>query len=94
MQSIPLKSLRRMKRLKRQGNNVDGLTEISQVVGPIGVLVVVVAWAIITRRNGNASRHEHDQTETLMIMIGSLRDDMRELRHDINRHLQYHSEAD
>ena len=72
---------------------MDGLTEISQVVGPIGVLVVVVAWAIITRRNGGGS-HRHDQTETLMIMIGSLRDDMRELRHDINRHLQYHSEAD
>lgn len=70
---------------------MDSLTEISQVVGPIGVLVVVVAWAIITRRNGNGS-HKHDQTETLMIMIGSLRDDMRELRHDINRHLQYHSE--
>jgi hypothetical protein len=73
---------------------LDGLTEISQVVGPVGVLVVVVAWAIITRRNGTGSNHNHQQTETLMIMIGSLRDDMRELRHDINRHLQYHSEAD
>jgi len=69
--------------------NLGGLAEI---VGPIGVLVVVVAWALISRRNGNGSKHEHQQTETLMIMIGSLRDDMRELRHDINRHLQYHSE--
>ena len=71
---------------------MDGLTEISQVVGPIGVLVVVVAWAIITRKNGGRS-HRHDQTDNLMILIGSLRDDMRELRHDINRHLQYHSET-
>ena len=73
---------------------MEGLTEISQVIGPIGVLVVVVTWAIMAKRNGVASQHEHDQTETLMVMIGSLRDDMRELRHDINRHLQYHSEAD
>jgi len=73
---------------------VEGLTEISQIIGPIGVLVVVVTWAIMAKRNGTGSKHEHDQTETLMIMIGSLRDDMRELRHDINRHLQYHSEAD
>jgi hypothetical protein len=72
---------------------MDSPGELAQVIGPIGVLVVVVAWAIISRRDGNGSRHEHRQTETLMIMIGSLRDDMRELRHDINRHLQYHSET-
>jgi hypothetical protein len=73
---------------------LEGLTEISQIIGPIGVLVVVVTWAIMSKRNGTGSKHSHQQTETLMVMIGSLRDDMRELRHDINRHLQYHSEAD
>ena len=73
---------------------MEGLTEISQIIGPIGVLVVVVTWAIMAKRNGAGSKHDHQQTETLMIMVGSLRDDMRELRHDINRHLQYHSEAD
>jgi len=73
---------------------VQGLTEISQIIGPIGVLVVVVTWAIMSKRNGIGSKHDYQQTETLMVMIGSLRDDMRELRHDINRHLQYHSEAD
>jgi hypothetical protein len=78
----------------RPGSDVEGLSEISQVIGPIGVLVVVVTWAIMARRNGTGSKHDHQQTETLMVMIGSLRDDMRELRHDINRHLQYHSEAD
>ena len=73
---------------------MEGLSEISQIIGPIGVLVVVVTWAIMAKRNGIGSKHDHQQTETLMVMIGSLRDDMRELRHDINRHLQYHSEAD
>jgi len=72
---------------------LDNLAGLAEVVGPIGVLVVVVAWAIMAKRNGTGSKHNHQQTETLMIMIGSLRDDMRELRHDINRHLQYHSEA-
>ena len=78
----------------QRGSDVEGLSEISQIIGPIGVLVVVVTWAIMSKRNGNGSKHDHAQTETLMVMIGSLRDDMRELRHDINRHLQYHSEAD
>jgi hypothetical protein len=68
---------------------MEGLTEISQTVGPIGVLVVVVAWAIISKRNGNGSHKR--ETETLMIMIASLRDDMRELRHEIRQHLQHHS---
>ena len=37
---------------------MEGLTEISQVIGPLGVLVVVVAWAIISRRqNGQSDRY-------------------------------------
>ena len=34
---------------------MDGLTEISQIIGPIGVLVVVVTWAIMIYTAGGGA---------------------------------------
>jgi len=34
---------------------VEDLAGLAEIVGPIGVLVVVVAWALISRRHGNGS---------------------------------------
>jgi cytochrome b len=58
-------------------------------VGPLGALVVVVAWAIIAKRTGTGSKP--DQTEALMLMMTGIREDIRELRHEISQHLQDHA---
>jgi len=74
---------------------LDGLTEVSQIIGPIGVLVVVVAWAIISRRHGNGSS---DRYQVVVAKLDSLRDDsseiksdVRELRASLVRHLEDHA---
>ena len=74
--------------------NLGGLAEI---VGPIGVLVVVVAWALISRRHGNG---RSDRYQVLLAKLDSLRDDIsevkgdvRELRSSLVRHLEDHANA-
>ena len=74
--------------------NLGGLAEI---VGPIGVLVVVVAWAIISRRHGNGSS---DRYQVVVAKLDALRDDIsevksdvRELRSSLVRHLEDHANA-
>ena len=74
--------------------NLGGLAEI---VGPIGVLVVVVAWALISRRNGNGSSDRYQVVVTkldgLREDIGEVKTDVRELRSGLVRHLEDHANA-
>ena len=74
--------------------NLGGLAEI---VGPIGVLVVVVAWALISRRQGNGSSDRYQIVVTkldgLRDDIGELKTDVRDLRGNLVRHLEDHANA-
>ena len=76
---------------------MEGLTEIGQIVGPIGVLVVVVAWAIISRRHGNGTSDRYQVVVTkldgLRDDIGELKTDVRDLRGSLVRHLEDHANA-
>ena len=75
---------------------MDGLSEISQVVGPLGVLVVVVAWAIISRRqNGRSDRYKVvvAKLDGLREDIGEVKTDVRELRSSVVRHLEDHANS-
>ena len=77
-------------------NNVEGLTEISQVIGPIGVLVIVVAWALISRRqNGRSDRYKVvvAKLDGLREDIGEVKTDVRDLRSGLVRHLEDHANA-
>ena len=74
--------------------DVAGLAEI---VGPIGVLVVVVMWALISHRNGNGSSDRYQvvvtKLDSLRDDIGEIRDDVRELRSGLVRHLEDHANS-
>ena len=75
---------------------MDGLSEISQVVGPLGVLVVVVAWAIISRRqNGQSDRYRVlvAKLDGLREDIGEVKTDVRELRSSVVHHLEDHANS-
>ena len=68
---------------------------MAEIIGPIGVLVVVVAWAIISRRHGNG---QSDRYRVLVAKLDSLREDsseiktdIRELRSSLVRHLEDHA---
>jgi len=82
-------------------NNVEGLTEISQVIGPIGVLVIVVAWALISRRqNGRGFNCQSGcppiviaRLDALREDIGEVKDDVRELRSSVVHHLEDHANS-
>ena len=70
---------------------------LAETVGPIGVLVVVVAWALLSRRNGNGSSDRYQVVVTkldgLRDDIGEIRDDVRELRSGLVRHLEDHANS-
>jgi uncharacterized membrane-anchored protein YhcB (DUF1043 family) len=68
---------------------MDGLSEISQIVGPLGVLVIVVIWSVVRVRSGNEKKADH--SEAMMLMMQGLREDMRELRHELRQHFQDHA---
>jgi len=68
---------------------MDGLSEISQIVGPLGVLVIVVIWSVVRVRNGDEKKVDH--SETLMMMMQGVREDMRELRAELRQHFQDHA---
>ena len=62
---------------------------------PIGVLVVVVAWALISRRHGNG---QADRYQVVVAKLDALRDDsseiktdVRELRSSLVHHLEDHA---
>ena len=74
---------------------MENLAGLAEIVGPIGVLVVVVAWAIISRRHGNG---QADRYQVVVAKLDSLRDDIgevkidvRELRSGLVRHLEDHA---
>ena len=74
--------------------NLGGLAEI---VGPIGVLVVVVAWAIISRRHGNGISDRYQvvvaKLDGLRDDIGEIKDDVRELQRQMIHHLEDHAKT-
>jgi len=75
---------------------LDGLTEISQVIGPIGVLVVVVAWALISRRqNGQSDRYRVlvAKLDALREDISEIKSDVRDLRSNLVHHLEDHANS-
>jgi len=75
---------------------MSNLTELGQLIGPIGVLVVVVAWAIISRRqNGRSDRYKVvvAKLDGLREDIGEVKTDVRELRSSVVRHLEDHANA-
>jgi len=74
---------------------MDELGALAEIVGPIGVLVVVVAWALISRRHGNG---QADRYQVVVAKLDALRDDsseiksdVRELRAGLVRHLEDHA---
>ena len=76
---------------------MDNLAGLAEIVGPIGVLVVVVAWALISRRHGNG---QTDRYQVVVAKLDSLRDDLSELKTDVRelraslvRHLEDHANS-
>ena len=59
---------------------MENLGELAEVIGPIGVLVVVVAWALISRRHGNG---QSDRYNVVVTKLDSMRDDLVEIKSDV-----------
>jgi len=76
---------------------MDYLGALAEIVGPIGVLVVVVAWAIISRRRGNGSSDRYQvvvaKLDGLREDIGEIKTDVRDLRSSLVRHLEDHANS-
>jgi len=76
---------------------MEDLAGLAEIVGPIGVLVVVVAWAIISRRHGNGSNGRYQvvvaKLDGLRDDIGEIKTDVRDLRGNLVRHLEDHANA-
>ena len=76
---------------------MDNLGGLAEIVGPIGVLVVVVAWALISRRHGNGQAGRYQvlvaKLDSLREDIGEVKADVRELRSGLVRHLEDHANA-
>ena len=75
---------------------MEDLAGLAEVIGPIGVLVVVVAWAIISRRqNGRSDRYKIvvAKLDGLREDIGEVKTDIRELRSGVVRHLEDHANS-
>ena len=74
---------------------MDNLAGLAEIVGPIGVLVVVVTWAIISRRHGNGQADRYQvvvaKLDSLRDDIGEVKTDVRELRSSLVRHLEDHA---
>ena len=76
---------------------MEDLAGLAEIVGPIGVLVVVVAWALISRRHGNGSSDRYQvvvaKLDGLREDIGEVKTDVRELRSGLVRHLEDHANS-
>ena len=76
---------------------MESIGELAEIVGPIGVLVVVVAWALISRRNGNGSSDRYQvvvaKLDGLREDIGEVKTDVRDLRASLVRHLEDHANS-
>ena len=76
---------------------MEDLAGLAEIVGPIGVLVVVVAWAIISRRHGNG---QSDRYQVVVAKLDGLRDDVGEIKDDVSdlqrqmiHHLEDHAKT-
>ena len=71
------------------------MASLAEIVGPIGVLVVVVAWAIISRRHGNGQADRYQvvvaKLDALREDLGEIKTDVRELRASLVHHLEDHA---
>ena len=68
------------------------IRDIAEIVGPFGVLVVVVAWAIISRRHtGNGYQSLNAKLDGVRDDVVEIRTDIRELRHDLVGHMGDHA---
>jgi len=76
---------------------MEDLAGLAEIVGPIGVLVVVVAWALISRRHGNGSSDRYQivvaKLDALREDIGEVKTDVRDLRASLVRHLEDHANS-
>ena len=75
---------------------MESLGELAEIIGPIGVLVVVVAWALISRRqNGRSDRYRVlvAKLDALREDISEVKTDVRELRSSVVHHLEDHANA-
>ena len=76
---------------------MENLGELAEVVGPIGVLVVIAIWAIISRRHGNGRADRYQvvvaKLDALRGDIGEVKTDVRELRSSLVHHLEDHANA-
>ena len=73
---------------------MNDFEELAQIIGPLGVLVVVVVWALISRRHGNGQSGRYN---VVVAKLDSMRDDLveiksdvRELRANLVHHLDNH----
>ena len=76
---------------------MEDVAGLAEIVGPIGVLVVVVTWALISRRHGNG---RSDRYQVVVAKLDGLRDDIGEVKTDVRdllcnlvRHLEDHANA-
>ena len=75
---------------------MEDLGVLAEIVGPIGVLVVVVAWAIISRRqNGRSDRYRVlvAKLDALREDISEIKSDVRDLRASLVHHLEDHANS-
>ena len=76
---------------------MESVAGLAEIVGPIGVLVVVVAWAIISRRHGNGNSDRYQvvvaKLDALREDIGEVKTDVRDLRSSLVRHLEDHANS-
>jgi hypothetical protein len=76
---------------------MEDMAGLAEIVGPIGVLVVVVAWALISRRHGNGSSDRYQivvaKLDGLREDIGEVKTDVRDLRSNLVHHLEDHANS-
>lgn len=76
---------------------MEDLAGLAEIVGPIGVLVVVVAWAIISRRHGNGQSDRYQvvvaKLDGLRDDVGEIKDDVRDLQRQMIHHLEDHAKT-
>ena len=64
---------------------------------PVGVLVMVVSWALISRRNGNGRSDRYRvllaKLDALKEDSGEIKRDIRELRSNLVHHLEDHANS-
>ena len=74
---------------------MEDMAGLAEIIGPIGVLVVIAIWAMISRRHGNGSSDRYQvvvaKLDSLREDIGEIKSDVRELRASLVHHLEDHA---